>query len=104
MARSPSLLPSAPEQHHLTLNTDGRRHPRENLLTIVAAGAAAISIVCAFVPALHILGGWTGIVGLLLGGVAQYLSATTAERWIIVPAIVASGVGLAFALDYGGLW
>ena len=89
---------------HLTLNTDGHRHPRENLLTAITLVAAVVSLVCAFAPSLHLLGGWAGVVGVLTGGVAQYLSATTAERMVIVPSLIGSAVGLAFGLHNGGLW
>jgi predicted MFS family arabinose efflux permease len=88
----------------LTLNTDGHRHPRENLLTGITAAAAVISLVCAFAPSLHLLGAWAGVVGVISGGVAQYLSATTAERMVIVPSLIGSAVGLAFGLHNGGLW
>ncbi|HSF26335.1 MAG TPA: hypothetical protein VLC50_02335 [Actinomycetes bacterium] len=88
----------------LTLNTDGHRHPRENTLTAITLVAAIISLTCAFVPSWHLLGGWAGLIGMLTGGVAQYLSATTAQRMIVVPALIGSAVGLAFGLHNGGLW
>ena len=92
------------QRPHLTLNTDGQRHPRENALTLLTAVAAVVALACAFVPSLHLLGSWAGVVGILSGGLAQYLSATTAERMVVVPALVGSAVGLAFGLHNGGLW
>jgi hypothetical protein len=89
---------------HPTLNTDGRPHPRENALTTVTVVAAVVAVACAFVPSLHVLGSWAGIVGMLVGGLAQYLSATTAERMVVVPAIIGSALGLAFGLVNGGLF
>ena len=53
---------------------------------------------------LHVLGTVTGALGVLLGIYDQYLSATTAERWVIVFGLGASGVGLALGLANGGLW
>jgi hypothetical protein len=94
----------SPQRHHLTLNTDGRAHPMANALALVAACCAVISAVSAWYPSTHILGSWTGLVGLATGLWSQMVSATTAERFINVSAMVVSGVGLLFGLAHGGLY
>jgi hypothetical protein len=94
----------SPQHHHLTLNTDGRRHPLENTLAVLAACFAVVAIVSAWYPSTHLLGAWCGIGGLLTGLWSQMISATTAERWINVTAMIASGIGLLFGLAHGGLY
>ena len=63
-----------------------------------------IAVICAFFPSAHVVGAWAGLVGLLVGAYAQYRSETTAERWVIIVATIASAVGLAIGLANGGLW
>ncbi|MBR7829672.1 hypothetical protein KDK95_25420 [Actinospica sp. MGRD01-02] len=90
--------------HHLTLNTDGRRHPMANTLTLLASCLAVVAAVSAWYPSTHLVGAWTGLFGLLSGLWAQMISATTAERFINVSAMIVSGVGLLFGLAHGGLY
>ena len=85
------------------LNTDGRRHPKENALAFLCVGLAAISLVCATAPSWHVLGAWTGLLGALVGGFDQFISKTRGERWIIVAGLVASALGFALNLANGGL-
>ncbi len=44
----------------------------------------------------------TGLAGLLIGLVAQMMSATREERVIIVTGIIAAFIGLALGLAHGG--
>jgi hypothetical protein len=44
------------------------------------------------------------VLGLASGLWSQMISATTAERWINVSAMIVSGVGLLFGLAHGGLY
>ena len=85
----------------VTLNTDGQRHPRENALAAVAVALAVVSLLCAFAPDLHFVGSATGLVGVLVGVFDQYVSATRAERMVIVPAIVGAALGLALGVVFG---
>jgi hypothetical protein len=48
-------------------------------------------------------GSWTGITGLVLGAVAQMISTSTAQRWVIVPGWVLAFIGLAVGIANGGL-
>jgi hypothetical protein len=85
------------------LNTDGKPHPLENTLTAITAVLGTIAIVtCAF-HGLHLLASWTGLAGVITAGFAQYNSATTAERFIIVIFGGAAAVGLGIGLAHGGL-
>jgi hypothetical protein len=85
----------------VTLNTDGRRHPRENMLTVSTLALGVIALVCAVVGA-HMIGAAAGLAGMVIGAYAQLISATTAERWLIVFGAGASFVGFGLNLAYGG--
>lgn len=85
------------------LNTDGRRHPKENALAFLSLGLALASLVCATQPDWHIPGGWMGLAGALIGGFDQFISKTRGERWIIVVGLVGSALGFALNLANGGL-
>ena len=76
---------------------------RENMLAALTLGLGAVSTLCAFVPAWHVPGSWTGLAGLALGAVAQMISTSTAQRWVIVPGWVLSFIGLAVGIANGGL-
>jgi len=101
---SPVSQTVSPRQHTFTLNTDGRPHPMANSLALLAACFAVIAVVCAWFPSMHLLGSWAGLVGLGTGLWSQMISATTAERWINVSAMILSGLGLMFGLAHGGLY
>ena len=95
---------SPQQRSHFILNTDGRHHPFANTLSVLAGCLAVISAVSAWYPSTHLVGSWTGGFGLLAGLWAQMISATTAERFINVSAMIVSGVGLLFGLAHGGLY
>lgn len=86
-----------------TLNTDGERHPKENALAFLALGLGIVSLLTAFDADLRFVGALTGLAGLVIGLYDQYISATTGERWVIVPAVGVSALGLALALANGAL-
>jgi len=102
MART--ISPEHVHRHHFTLNTDGVRHPLENVGSTLTAVFGVCAALCAFFPSMHLLGSWTGLAGLATGAWSQMISATTAERWINICAIVLSGIGLLFGLAHGGLY
>jgi hypothetical protein len=84
--------------------TGNRTITREQVLAGLVLALGAVSTICAFVPAWHVPGSWTGLIGLALGAVAQMLSTSTAQRWVIVPGWVLSFIGLAVSISNGGLW
>ena len=87
---------------HLTLNTDGRRHPLANTMTSLTVILGAIAILCAFDPDLHVIGSWVGMAGTVIGFYAQLISETTAERFINVIFIGAAFAGWGFGMAHGG--
>lgn len=91
-------------RHHFILNTDGKSHPLENTGAAITAILGAVAAVCAFFPSMHLLGSWSGLVGMGTGLWAQMISATTAERFVIITGVVLSGIGLLFGLAHGGLY
>ena len=88
---------------HRLINTDGRRHPRENALAFVSLGLAVVSLVSATQPGWHVAGSWAGMVGAFLGGFDQYISKTRGERWIIIVALIGSALGFVLNIANGGL-
>ena len=95
---------------HLSLNTDGQRHPVENVLTVFTLIAGVIACVVGFLanyvvtqPWAHIVATWLGLAALLVGLYSQLVSATRQERMIIVTGLVAAFVGLCLGLANGGL-
>ncbi|MFJ2028078.1 hypothetical protein [Streptosporangium sp. NPDC087985] len=88
----------------LRLNSDGRRHPVENVLSIVTLACGLVALVCAVIPGAHALAAWLGVVGFVGGFYSQYVSATTAERSLNIVGIVASFVGVALGIYHGGFF
>ncbi len=96
-------LPEQPTHRpHITLNTDGRRHPRENSLAVAAIAFGLVAFVLGFIVAAHMPAAIIGIIGFPLGLYSQMVSATTGERWLNVIGMIGSVVGLALALGHGG--
>jgi hypothetical protein len=77
---------------------------RENVLSAVTFGFGVVAAVCGFVDAWHVQASWTGLTGMALGAVAQMVSTSTAQRWVIVPGWVLAFIGLALGMAHGGLW
>lgn len=95
---------------HLTLNTDGQRHPVENVLTLFTLAAGLTACVVGFLanyvvsqPWAHIAATWLGLAALLVGLYSQLVSATRQERMLIVTGLVAAFIGVALGLANGGL-
>ena len=108
MARvaTPGVTTPAQQQHrhHFILNSDGKRHPLENVASVVSMALGILAVVCATIPSMHVVASWSGGVGLVVGLWSQLISATTAERVVNVTAITLSGLGLLFGLAHGGLY
>lgn len=84
------------------LNNDGGRHRLENSLAVTAIVLGLCVLVLGFIPRTHLFGAIGGVVGLPLAVYSQLISATTGERWLNVVGMIASFVGLGFALRHGG--
>ena len=95
---------------HLTLNTDGQRHPLVNGLTLFTLLAGLVACVSGFMdnyvvtqPWAHIIATWLGLAALLVGLYGQLVSSTRQERMLIVTGLVAAFVGLCLGLANGGI-
>jgi hypothetical protein len=86
------------------LNTDGRSHPVENAFALVTLLLGAIAALTAISPGLHVVSSWVGLVGIATGGWGQMISATTAERFVLVIGLGAAAVGFYLGVAHGGLY
>ena len=99
---------SGPRQN--ILNSDGRRHPVVNILTIftlvVGLASFVLGMIVRNVPNVvafvHVIATGTGLAALLVGLYVQMISATREQRVLIVTGIIAGFVGLALGLSKGG--
>lgn len=88
----------------LTLNTDGKAHPLENTFAAVTLVLGLVAFVTAMWHHLHLLSSWTGLIGLIAGAWGQMISATTAERFVMIIGLGAAGVGFFLGMAHGGLF
>jgi len=91
-----------PRVPRLTPNTDGKRHPLLNASAAYTVIAGLVSFVLGMLSIQHVAGSILGVTGLIVGLLAQMMSATRAERIVIVFGIVASFVGMGLGLAHGG--
>ncbi|MFD1932801.1 MULTISPECIES: hypothetical protein [Nonomuraea] len=96
------LRPGENEKFKMTLNSDGRSHPVENLLSIGTLVCGLIAFGATFFPGGHVVSSWVGALGFGGGLYSQYISATTPERALNIVGIVASFVGVALGIARGG--
>jgi FtsH-binding integral membrane protein len=89
--------------------TDGRPHPLLNVASaftlVVGLASFALGMVLRYVTSTHALAlvaAITGLAALLVGLYTQMVSATRAERILIVTGMIAGFVGLALGLAHGG--
>ena len=87
---------------HFTLNSDGRRHPVENVLTVFTLVAGVVAFVAGFIVNQHMVGTALGAAALVVGLYCQLISATREQRMLIVTGLVAGFVGVALGLAHGG--
>jgi hypothetical protein len=85
-----------------SLNEDGQRHPLENTLTVVTFVAGIIAFAVGWFVRLHLPALVLAIVSMVIGMYTQLVSATRAQRIIIVTGMVAAFVGGALAIAHGG--
>ncbi len=91
------------------LNSDGRPHPVQNMLTIFTLVVGLISFVLGLIvrnvhtgAAVIVIATATGLVACLVGLYVQMVSSTREQRVLIVTGIIAGFVGLAIGLSKGG--
>jgi hypothetical protein len=75
------------------LHAHDRPHPREEALAwaTLVVGVVSFGLACA---GGFMLGLVLGVVGAVLGLYSQLVSATTAERWVILPGLALSALGI----------
>lgn len=100
----PSLAPMSPYGAGQVKHTDGKPHPLQDTLAGITVVLAAIAIATCMFRSLHVLAGWTGLLGIFTAAVGQYISVTTAERFVLVCAGVVAAAGFGIALAHGGLY
>ncbi|MDH6134595.1 putative membrane protein [Kitasatospora sp. MAA4] len=88
----------------LTLNTDGHAHPRENTLVGLTVVFGLMAFISAGFYNLNLLSSWSGLAGIVTGLWGQFISVTTAERFVVVIALAMSVIGFGMGLAHGGLW
>ena len=92
------------------LNSDGRPHPIENILTVFTLLTGLVSFVLGMIirnvsgtgSAVIIIATATGLASVLVGLYVQMVSATREQRILIVTGMIAGFVGLALGLSKGG--
>jgi uncharacterized membrane protein HdeD (DUF308 family) len=95
--------------HPNILNSDGQRHPVQNVLTIFTLVVGLISFVLGLIvrnahpgEAVHIIATATGLLAILVGLCVQMVSSNRNQRVLIVTGIIAGFVGLAIGVSRGG--
>ncbi|MFY1677866.1 hypothetical protein [Streptomyces sp. WMMC905] len=86
------------------LATDGKPHPLQRALLAITGILGIIAFVTSFFAGLHLVGSWTGLVGLLVGAYGQWTSQTTRQRFGFVMGMGSSGFGLLLSMANGGLF
>jgi hypothetical protein len=91
------------------LNSDGKRHRVENIMTLFTLVVGLVSFVLGMIvrnahtgPGVHITATATGLLAMIIGLYAQMVSATREQRILIVTGMIAGFVGLAIGLSRGG--
>jgi hypothetical protein len=103
-------MAQAARQHGLlstlgsALNSDGKAHPVENTFAAVTVVLGTVAFVAGFFPGLHLLASWTGLAGSVTGLRGQMISATTAERFLLIIGLGAAAVGFYLGMASGGLF
>jgi hypothetical protein len=101
-AHSHSHLPQVAHLPHVTLNSDGQRHPLLNSLTAVTFVTGVAAFVMGLIVSLHFAATVTGMVGFVVGLYAQMFSATREERILIVGGLVTAFIGMGLGIAHGG--
>ena len=94
--------PHRSERFRLTLNTDGRTHPRRERPAVSTLICGLVAFVADLLPRRSRGLVLVGTLGFGLGLYSQYISATTPQRSLNIIGIVASFVGVALGIAHGG--
>jgi hypothetical protein len=89
---------------HLTLNSDGQRHPILNVAAVFSLLAGVAAFACGLIVRAHTVGTILGIAAFAVGLLTQLNSATREQRVITVAGIIAAFVGMALSIAHGGFY
>jgi hypothetical protein len=81
------------------LHAHDRPHPREEALSWATLTVGGVSFLLACFGG-FMLGLVLGAVGIALGLYAQMVSATTAERWVVLPGLALAALGVALNMFF----
>ncbi|MDT3396300.1 hypothetical protein RKE29_06545 [Streptomyces sp. B1866] len=104
MAQAARSSEQAPRGPFSLLDTDGRPHPVEDSLAVLTLLLGAVAFGTSLADHLYLTSSWTGLVGVLTGAWGQLISATTAERFVLIIGMGAAAVGFYLGMAHGGLY
>lgn len=88
----------------MSLLNSEKAHPVENTLVAVTLVLGAVAFITAHFHSLHLISSWTGLIGIITGARGQFISATTAERFLLIIGLGAAGIGFFLGMAHGGLF
>jgi hypothetical protein len=88
----------------LTLNSDGRKHPVLNVMTLFTFAGGIVAFACGLIVKAHAVGAILGIVAFSVGMITQMNSATREQRVLTMAGIIAAFVGLSLGIAHGGFY
>ncbi len=92
----------AQPRSRLTLNSDGERHPLENILTAFTFAAGIVAFATGLIVRAHLAATVIGMVAFVVGLYAQMVSNTREQRVLIMAGVIAAFVGLGLGIAHGG--
>jgi hypothetical protein len=100
----PEAVNSGPKARlsRVTLNSDGQRHPVQNVLTVFTFVIGILGFAIGFIVRAHAAGTVIGILAFCIGLYAQMISNTREQRVFIMAGIIAGFVGMGLSIAHGG--
>lgn len=86
----------------VTLNSDGQRHPMENILTLFTFLAGLLAFSIGFIVSAHFAATLLGLAAFVVGLYAQMVSVTREQRVFIMAGMIAAFVGAGLSIAHGG--
>jgi hypothetical protein len=86
----------------ISLNSDGRRHPRENAIVAFTFVAGLVAFAIGFFVHAHFAGTLLGLVAFVVGLYGQMVSVTREQRVLLMAGIIAAFVGAGLSIAHGG--
>jgi membrane-bound ClpP family serine protease len=86
----------------VTLNSDGQRHTRENILTISVFLVGLLAFAIGFIVRAHFAATLLGLLAFVVGLYAQLVSSTREQRVLIMAGMIAAFVGAGLSIAHGG--